>query len=560
MVLGTTPNKSTIASSADSDGYTRLHITPFDAELLSIVVPASVLPQVRNISYHTIQTYPEKRYGYVELPTMDADKIKKKLNGAVLKGTKVRVETAKPKPVLHAAPIEEEDGTEQLKKRNKDKKSTKRKRDGDTIAGVELEDRKIKRGWTVSKDEMIKEKREKSKDKSKRSKDNVDKDEKAARKEKKEKKKMEKRKIQSKFTDGPECLFKQKIPEVPSSAVVNDDGEADGFKKKKRKYDRQIVVHEFENNTKHPSFLKSSVDGTKPTPVTFEDGKGWLDANGDVVEPAKAKKGPPAPIAPPKKKKAPEPAPVLDDDEETSSSGSSSSDDESDEAEESSEEEVAEPPPSKKAVLDSKTLISPLAAVKTADSSRPRSSGSNTSLTIKIPPVTPAPAKVHPLEALYKRTQGDAQTPNGIAKESKPFSFFNNEDDMEGDDASAVARPSQVPLTPYTKEDFEFRNIRSAAPTPDTAHPSRSYNLWSQQGSLDEALEEEDEEEAEEAHEDTAMVEAAGTDGSKPQDSEFQDWFWKNRGDLNRSWKKRRKTATKEKRNRENRARAARAI
>ncbi|KAF4469698.1 hypothetical protein FALBO_3406 [Fusarium albosuccineum] len=38
--------------------------------------------------------------------------------------------------------------------------------------------------------------------------------------------------------------------------------------------------------------------------------------------------------------------------------------------------------------------------------------------------------------------------------------------------------------------------------------------------------------------------------------SDFQAWFWDNRRELNRSWMKRRKTAAKEKRHRENKARA----
>jgi hypothetical protein len=35
----------------DSDEFVRLHITPFDAELVKVVIPASVLPVARNISY-----------------------------------------------------------------------------------------------------------------------------------------------------------------------------------------------------------------------------------------------------------------------------------------------------------------------------------------------------------------------------------------------------------------------------------------------------------------------------------------------------------------------------
>jgi hypothetical protein len=37
------------------------------------------------------------------------------------------------------------------------------------------------------------------------------------------------------------------------------------------------------------------------------------------------------------------------------------------------------------------------------------------------------------------------------------------------------------------------------------------------------------------------------------EDSEFTKWFWENRGDNNRAWKKRRRDAAKEQRQRENR-------
>lgn len=33
------------------------------------------------ISYHTIDIFPEKNYGYIELPEIEADKLRRKLNG-----------------------------------------------------------------------------------------------------------------------------------------------------------------------------------------------------------------------------------------------------------------------------------------------------------------------------------------------------------------------------------------------------------------------------------------------------------------------------------------------
>jgi hypothetical protein len=45
----------------------------------------------------------------------------------------------------------------------------------------------------------------------------------------------------------------------------------------------------------------------------------------------------------------------------------------------------------------------------------------------------------------------------------------------------------------------------------------------------------------------------------KEAESDFQKWFYEHRGETNRAWKKRRKVAAKETRQRENRKRADRA-
>src|SRR5690349_11535863 len=82
-------------------GITRLHITPFNPEILRAVVGANLVASVSNLSYHTIQTFPENNYGYLELPTMDAEKVRKKINGAILKGKRMKVEEARPKKRRH---------------------------------------------------------------------------------------------------------------------------------------------------------------------------------------------------------------------------------------------------------------------------------------------------------------------------------------------------------------------------------------------------------------------------------------------------------------------------
>ena len=78
--------------------YTRLHITPFNASLLSAIVPPSMSSFAKNISFHNIETFPEKQYGFVELPVEQATKIKKKLNGATLRGSKIVIQEARAAP------------------------------------------------------------------------------------------------------------------------------------------------------------------------------------------------------------------------------------------------------------------------------------------------------------------------------------------------------------------------------------------------------------------------------------------------------------------------------
>ncbi|KAF4345951.1 hypothetical protein FBEOM_93 [Fusarium beomiforme] len=546
------------ATAASSD-YIRLHISPLDPDLFRIVIPASAAPKARNISYHTIETFPERRYGFVELPTMEAEKVKKKLNGAVLKGNKIRIEKARPEERVEPTGKvnqEEEENFKKKKKKSKESKeeSRKRKRDPDVIEGVALTDRKVKRGWTEPADQRRK--------KSKQDKE----------KEKDGKHTEKKKRLKSKYTDGDECLLKTKVP--PN--VIANLPEDDQPRKRKKGKSREVIVHEFEKTTKFPSFLKNSVDeGETNTATEFVEGKGWVDENGNVVETVKEKKIPePAPKK--KKVKKATPPPVEDSDDDTSSSGTSSSgsSDEESEDEMEADAEVEEkkekitkeaPQTNDKSSSDSEDDLpkppqpaTPLSAIK-ADETRPMSSSSSRSLTIKIPPPATPSTKVHPLEALYKRAKPDETTTETPAKkEAEPFSFFGGADnddieDEEDQDPANQTVSTPAPMTPFSRQDFEWRNIRSAAPTPDTAHPSRMRNFWPE----DEEDGEEDLDMADHGYDE----DGDDKDTSAPQSSsDFQAWFWDNRRDLNRSWMKRRKTAAKEKRHRENKARASKAV
>ena len=158
---------------ADQPKTVRLHITPLKPELLKVYLAPSVLPLARNVSYHTVETFPERGFGYVELPEPEAQKIRKKLNGTTLKGSKVRIEMAKPEKRKAREEADAEDKPAKRskkdkkdKKEKKEKKAEKRVRSPGVFDGVELpEDRKVKRGWT---EPVTAKSRSKSKDKDER--------------------------------------------------------------------------------------------------------------------------------------------------------------------------------------------------------------------------------------------------------------------------------------------------------------------------------------------------------------------------------------------------------
>lgn len=560
--------------------YTRLHITPLDSGLLPVVLSTSLLPKARNISYHSIATFPEKRYGFLELPEQDAAKLKKKLNGAMVKGHKLKVDIAKPErlpePLGQSVMMGEEKVSKQKdKKSGKEDKPKKRKREAEEIPGMELHDgRKVKRGWTVADEPKL---RKEKKDKSKKG-------------DKKEKR----REVRSKYTDHPECLVKTMLP-----AKTVEEVDEDGKKKRKKSKAKQVIVHEFAKTTKFPTFLKATTStSTDRKELEFVDGKGWVDDEGNIVQAVKTR---PQPVKPTRTRKVQKPEsaaasqeqPIVTTQEEEASQGSASeADEESDreapdgsevgdegvaEKERSADEDEIEPkqspapdtPPNNSMSPPPKpTIAAP--AVTESDPTSPTSPSSNSAkgLSIQIPPATPGKTEVHPLEALYKRnkpTDGTSAT-NNAESEAQPFSFFGGGDIEEDSTAGASLH---IPMTPFSRADFENRGIRSAAPTPDTAHPNRSFKPWA---SGPDDIDEEDEGEDDESDagpDDTEMQdegEEGGAVGGGPpagadeSTSDFQKWFWEHRGDLNRSWKRRRKTAAKEKRYRENRARAERAI
>ncbi|KAF7913838.1 uncharacterized protein EAF01_000244 [Botrytis porri] len=232
--------------------YTRLHITPLNPNLLTTIIPPSILPNAKNISYHTLETFQDRPYGFVDLPIMDAEKLKKKLHGSILKGSKIRIETARPAKDLSSV-----NEPEPAPKRQREKKETskKRKRGEETIPAVVIGDRKVKRGWTTTPTDLVK-----------------------AKRESKELKNV----VKSKYTTNEECLFKTILPPNVAAHTKATSGEKSSRRSKKG---RGTVVHEFAKSTKYATFLRSSNEGTKSKPaVEFVDGKGWVDEDGNVIE------------------------------------------------------------------------------------------------------------------------------------------------------------------------------------------------------------------------------------------------------------------------------------
>jgi hypothetical protein len=548
----------------------RLHITPFRPDLLKVYVAPSILPFAQNISYHTVATFPEKGFGYVELPETEAQKIKKKLNGTTLRGSKVRIEMAKPekrKALVEADAVEVEDAERSSKRAKKEKKekkenTEKKKKKGKeqgVLDGVELpDDRKVKRGWTEPAPRNKKDRKDKK-----------DKGDKEARKEAKKERKH------SKYTKEPEVLFKAKLTPVAATEVAHkDEKKGKKEKKEKNKSSREVVIHEFEKNHKTPSFLKQPevALSTKPA-VDYVNGQGWVDEDGVVVEPetgkAKARRALELVDAPSeaarawidgtakssaststdqKKKKATSPPSSSESEDDESSVVSSSSEDE-DSSDSESEESESE-------------------AVSSASSPVPVAESRKTSE--EAQPTTSSEKEVHPLEALFKRAKpadGATSTPTKkLTPIDTSFSFFDNEEPMEVDGEPT----DEAPTTPFTQRDIEWRGLRSAAPTPDTAAIGRRFSFdWrknSQEADDDEDMGDVDSLAEQrlshntranasklagvtEEDEDDAVT---GADEEKPE-SEFRKWFWENRGDLNRAWKKRRRDALKAKRHSENR-------
>ncbi|KAE8141463.1 hypothetical protein BDV38DRAFT_237992 [Aspergillus pseudotamarii] len=521
----------------------RLYITPFTAELLPSVLPPSVQPLAREISFHSIPTFPENNYGYVTLPAMEADKIKKKLNGSILKGRKFKVDVARPQKRQRGEGEDEIDKAASNIVLPSGKKSKKRKDVGNVLEGHELQtDRQVKRGWTESTSSL--------KERRKEEKRNKKKDDRTGKSQAK-----------SKYTEKAECLFRTKIPlNRASSAEVEQDKQS---KKKKKKSSQESVVHEFSKTVTHPSFLRTDSDGASPT-FTFEEGKGWIDGSGNIKEQAsdriRSDQYTPGKIGgakeKPKSKSSPKAKASSQSLDDANSAGRDLDLKESDESEDWTSSSGATS--SDDSVTDSESEASVASGSSdTSDISSDQDEQGAQSMPQGVEKVSgpevkvdqgvaqaekndePHPQEVHPLEALFKRSATDTTDVKPDPDASAQFSFFGQGDMESEEESQDVAEPQ----TPFTKKDLQSRGLRSAAPTPDTALAGRikKWNTLEQHDSMNVD---------DEQYTNTPIPKLSS--GLK-YESEFAKWFWENRGDNNRAWKKRRRDAAKEQRQMENR-------
>lgn len=467
----------------------RLHITPLDPDLLPALVGPNLIGSICNLSYHTIPTFPENNYGYLELPVMEAEKIKKKLNGAILKGKKIKVEEARPQKRRRVEEPEADVAKEAVvTKASKPKKS---KKERNVIPGHELpSERKVKRGWTEPASSKSP---EKSKSKTSAS--------------------------TSQFSDKNELLFRTVLP-------PNRAGSVAATKKDKIKSKKSVgehVVHEFEKTTAQPSFLRQDAGLGIKGNLEFVEGQGWMNEAGHVVEEESDRVL--------RQREAIKAAATTNDRRNKPSARSSNA------ATQSSEEETV-------SEVDEKTeTTSSSGSSSESDSGAETDGGASDTGRAE----GTEQAAVHPLEALFKKPKKPAS--QDVAKPSlelaTSFSFFESgaQDDNEDE--------YNIPGTPFTSQDISLRGLRSAAPTPDTAHPSR-FNSY---GSTGLPGDEESEEDDQPAPGEPSSSHKHASDTPSRQQSEFEKAFWKNRGDNNRAWKLRRRTVLKEKRQRENKAR-----
>lgn len=563
----------------------RLYISPFNPIFISTILPTTAISVVPNPSYHQIETFPEKSYGYLDLPSEEAQQVKKKLNGSILRGRKMRVEDARPQKRKHRSEKEVENGTgdkdEQLQNKRSEKETRK---DGVLLAIKLIKNREVKRGWTQPAVNESRSRRGLADEASKK--------------------------------ERSQLLFRTNLPPNVASKTADMGVRRRSWKREvDGKAWQAVQIKEFTKTTKCPTFLRDSQmfrEGKKS--ATYEEGKGWIDDGGNVVEAVRERHSSRRPQG--LSVKAPTVETVCNGaslrsgehereeslrtlDDRNSNLGISSEDANNFKA--APVAGTSSPTPANTLHAQRKTRL-PRHDTFTA------SKASTTIATRLSPAISPATAikDVHPLEALFKRpTSQSATTTNSKPPTSglRPapimtsFSFFeadyngdaydNNVHD--GEETGWDSASLQPPQTPFTRRDIEYRGIRSAAPTPDTAAIGKKFSLpWAEIVSYADLNDEEnvkvdnrgtspiklgpvEDEDDDNYGDDDDDIHKWNSNTIRPktkkedtftapikekmtEETPFEKRFWEQRGENNRNWKARVREKKKEKRQEDNRS------
>lgn len=507
--------------------FCRLYISPFCPALYTVVLPAAAQKLVANLSYHSIPNFPEKPFAYLDLPTEEAQKLRRKFNSTILRGKKMRVEEARI-DTKKKKRVEEAGGGEPHYIPASPQRPKKRKAEDGILQGIELpEERHVKRGWTQDAQDKRKDKRPSS-----------------AKSEK------------------SQMLFRAKIP---PNAISNVDS------KEKKKQEKQtktspmtLELTEYAKTTKYPTFLRNS--GAKREgigPLSFVDGKGWIDRLGAVIEPVSTRQaktvrysindmdnnskskspmnGAAESILRPEARSINSDS---DSDRNSEVSSASGSDTASSSASTSSSER------SRNTSVQNDTSTIPAPEIFTLPSTANANSPELLHELPHEPPGVTQPKEIHPLEALYKKRKTDDSAPQSTEPRTAPiktvFSFFETEENEGLNENDPNDVEFAVPQTPFTKRDLESRTMRSAAPTPDTAAPQGRFRApWD----AVEGTEDDDIGGQSTMGAPSSVKRNALQSGSQERPTTaFEQHFWKEQGGYNRSWKARRREAQKEQR------------
>jgi hypothetical protein len=312
--------------------------------------------------------------------------------------------------------------------------------------------------------------------------------------------------------EGRKLRFKTTLP--PNASQIPEKGKDKVKKKQKDKEStrkrEKTVVEEFKKSKRSRDVSLPAGQGQHGN-IHYEDDKGWVVQDGQIVETERVSKK----IKRQKRSQEAKAMPTVD---------------------EENDESMA---------VDVST-VNPTAHDGEAGSSALQPDSSD----VGMPDGESSTQKeVHPLEAIFKRPTTSA------SESSKPrptpidtsFSFFNSGADEEDEVDTDMNLP---PQTPHTRRDLEWRSLRSAAPTPDTAAIGRRFSFPVPQ---DSEMDEEgaDNQEMEDADQADATEGAANC--PVRDESALRKRHYEIRGEFNRTWKKRRREERKQTRQRENR-------